>query len=207
MAEGTITLEEESVKDRHCAPTMALQRSKLAQRVLGNCSIPLTQFRVWNALETVLSGTPASDDLGITTGTFGTNAPYISTGDLKNAGATTRYARVLFALPADYEAAETVTVRVHAGMVTTVASTTATVDVEMYRVDKDGTPGAADLIGTAATSINSLTADDKDFTVSAATLLPGDQLDIRIAVAVNDTATGTAVIGAVYQVEVLSDQR
>lgn len=203
---GTISLDEESISNRHIAPGAAIDRSKLAQRANAIVGVPITAWRVHDALGTVIA-TPASDDLGITTGTFGTNVPYVSTGDLKNAGATTRYARCLVALPPDYEDAETVTLRAYAGMVTTVASSSATLDFEVWRLDKDGTLGAADLCSTSATSINSTTADDKDFTITASTLTKGDILDIRMAIAVNDSATVTAVIGALWQLELLADLR
>lgn len=207
MAEFTGYLDEEVITDRHCSAAMALQRAKLEQRVLGKGSVPLTQFRVWDALNTLLPGTSATDDLGLYGGTYGSSPPYIGTSDLKAAGATTRYARALLQLPADYEAAQTVTLRIYGGMVTTVADVAATVDVEAWRIDKDGTLGAADLCATAAQSINNLTAAAKDFQITATTLTPGDILDVRLTVAVNDAATVTAVIAALWQVELMADLR
>lgn len=207
MSQGTITLDDEVLKNRHVSPIAAFEHAKMAQRVLAITAIPLTDWRTWDALATNLPGTPAADDLGVTTGTYGTNVPYVSTGDLKAAGSTTRRAAAVIALPNDYEAAETVQIRVYAGMVTTVADVAATVDVECWRLDKDGTLGAADLCSTAAQSINSLTAAAKDFTITATTLIPGDQLYVRLTVLVNDAATATAVIGAVWQAELLSDLR
>jgi hypothetical protein len=49
--------------------------------------IPLTDFRVWDAMQTPLPGTPATDDLGLVGGTFGTATPTLRTQDLKTAGA------------------------------------------------------------------------------------------------------------------------
>jgi hypothetical protein len=207
MAQGTVNIDQESLSNRHLAETAAIARSKLAQRVLAVTSVSPTDWRTWDALGTNLPGTPANDDLGIVTGTWGTDLPYIGTGDVKTTSSTRRAAG-FFVLPSDYEAAETVTIRAYAGMKTTVADGSCTLDFELWRVDKeDGTLGAGDLVATAATSINSLTADDKDFTVTATTLLPGDVLYVRMSVAYVDAATGTAVIGAVYQVELLSDCR
>jgi hypothetical protein len=51
--------------------------------------------------------------------------------------------------------------------------------------------------------MNSLTDANIDFTVDAATLLPGDLLDIRMAITCTDGATGTAVIPSVGAVEIL----
>jgi hypothetical protein len=168
--------------------------------------IPFTQWRVWNAFETNLPGTAASDDLALIGGTFGTNAPSIQAGDLKAAGATTRYARCVVAVPHNFQTGYTVKIRVHAGMKTTVADVSCTVDFSAYRSGEDDTVGS-DLVTTSATNINSLTEADFDFVVDAATLLPGDLLDIRMAIACNDGATATAVIPYVGSVAMLFDIR
>lgn len=180
------------------------QRSDLTQESNARYKLSPLQWRVWDAIATNLPATPATDDLGLVGGTFGTGSPSIQTGDLKNAGATTRYARTTFQLPKEYVAGQSVTIRAHAGMLTTVASATATIDFEVYRSDDEAGIGS-DLCATAATTINSLTLADKDFTITAASLLPGDTLDIRIAIAVNDSATATAVTGIVGSVELLLD--
>jgi hypothetical protein len=195
-----------SIKNHHLGDNIDIERAKLAQRVLGVHSVPLEQLRTWDARATNLPGTAATDDLGYVTGTLGTDMPSVQTGDLKAAGATTRYAGFTVALPEDYEAGQTVVLRIVAGMKTTVADTSATVDAQVYRNAGDGTVGS-DLCATAAITINSLTAADKDFTITATTLEPGDILDVRVAVAVNDAATGTAVIGRIVAIELLTDQR
>lgn len=179
-------------------------RSSLIQDAIQRYPIPWTDWRVWDAVATNLPGTAASDDLALIGGTFGTGTPAIQTGDLKNAGSTSRYARCQIALPAEYDTAETVVIRAHAGMVTTVASSAATIDFEVYRSNSEAGLGS-DLCTTAATTINSLTYADKDFTISAATLSRGDVLDIRMTILVNDSGTGTAVIGSVGAIELLCD--
>jgi len=184
------------------APLLA--RSYLEQDDNKVYPINLTDFRVWDALHTNLPGTAATDDLALVGGTFGTNSPTIQTGDLKAAGATSRYARVMIPMPAEYVAGETVTLRLHAGMKTTVADTTATADVEAYESDREEGI-SADLCATAAQSINSLTLADKDFTITATNLEPGELLDVRIHLAVNDAASGTAVIGLIGAVELVCD--
>ena len=166
--------------------------------------IPWEAWRVWDAFATVLPGTAATDDLALVGGTFGTNAPSIQGGDLKAAGATTRYARCVFQIPPEFQTGNTVTIRAHAGMKTTVADTSCTIDFSAYRSNLEDGVGS-DLVTTAATTINSTTEADKDFTVDAATLLPGDYLDIRMAITCTDGATATAVIPFVGSVEVLLD--
>ena len=182
----------------------AFPRSKLQQQTLVAHPINLTDFRVHDAMQTNLPGTSSADDLGLTSGTFGTSSPTLRSSDLKAAGATTIRARCLVALPAEYDAGETVQIRVRGGMVTTVADTSATVDVEAHKLDEDGAVGS-DLCTTSATTINSLTKGNKDFTITATTLNPGDRLDVRISVAVNDAATGTAVIAELSRIALLLD--
>jgi hypothetical protein len=61
-------------------------------------------------------------------------------------------------------AGETITLRLSAGMLTTVASSSCTVDVEMYLTNRESLVSGSDLCATSATTINSLTFANKDFT-------------------------------------------
>lgn len=162
-----------------------------------------TDWRVWDAFQTNLPGTAATDDLALIGGTFGSASPVIRTSDAK-ATTVTQRARCTFQLPHNYVAGQSVTIRAHAGMITTVSDGMATVDFEAYRSDDEAGIGS-DLVTTAATTINSLTDANKDFTVTPATLAPGDTLDIRMTVAITDTATATAVIGQIGAVTMLLD--
>lgn len=174
--------------------TPGISRSQLTQATERFKLNPI-DWRVWDAFATNLPATSATDDLGLYGGTFGTAAPIIATGDVK-ASTVTRYARITFPLPASYVAGQTCTIRAYAGMGTTVADTSATVDFQAYRSGDDTTIGS-DLVTTAAQSMNSLTEANKDFVVTPTTLLPGDLLDIRMTIAVVDGATATAVIAQV----------
>jgi hypothetical protein len=175
----------------------AQSRSFLAQDNFANYGIPFSNLRIWDAFQTPI-GTAAADDLGLSTGgTYGTNAPYISAGDLKNAGATTRRARFMFTLPPEYVAAESVRISAIAGMITSVASTSCTIDFEAFEVLNDGNVTGADLVTTAAVTMNSLTFSEKAFDLTATGLLAGDTLDIRVSIACTDSATATAVIPAI----------
>jgi len=166
--------------------------------------VKLTDFRTWDAAATNLPGTAASDDLALITGTFGTNPLRIQAGDLKAAGATTRRAIVEVTLPECYVAGETVTIKVYAGMVTTVADTSCTVDIEAYKRDKTGSIGS-DLCATAAQSINSTTLAAKSFTITPTTLSPGDVLDVRVSITCTDAATGTAVTPTIAAFDLVCD--
>lgn len=174
----------------------ARARGELAQDNEVQIPIPFSQLRVWDAFATAI-GTAGSDDLGISSGgTYGTNAPYITAGDVK-ASSSTRYARFLYTLPPEYVSGETVRIVAHAGMVTTAASASCTLDFEAYEINKSGGVTGSDLVTTSATTINSTTFAARTFEVNAAGLAAGDVLDVRIAIAYNDAATATAVIPAI----------
>lgn len=194
------------ITNTNIASNAAIARTKLAQDTSQLYMIPWTFWRVWNAYQTNLPGTSAADDLGLYDGTFGTGSPSIKSYDVKAAGAVTLYARAVFALPAEYDDAETVAIRAHAGMLTTVADTSATLDFMAYESDKESGI-SADLVATAAQDINNLVLDDYDFSVTATSLVAGDVLDIRMAMAINDGATVTAVQGIVGWCGLLLDIR
>ncbi len=204
LSATTMTLAANSVTNATVDAAAAIGRAKLALET-KKYLIPLTDLRVWDAMQTTLPGTGAADDLAINGGTFGTSSPTIRTDDVK-ASNTTRRARFLVALPAEYDSAGTVTIRASAGMITTVSDTTATIDFEVYESNK-ATGIGSDLCATAATTINSLTFGDKDFSVTSAGLVAGDLLDVRMTIAINDGATATAVIGAVGSLELLCQVR
>lgn len=177
----------------------ARPRTELA-RETKTYPVALDRLRVWDAFATVLPATGGTDDLGLYGGTFATNAPKVSSGDVKNS-TTTRYARFLFELPPEYIAGDTVTIRASAATETTVASSSSTIDFEVWRSDRDGTIGGSDLCATSATSINATSFSDKDFSVTPATLSPGDILDVRVTLACSDTATGTVVQPSIGSIE------
>lgn len=184
----------------------SIARSGLTQESIQPFTIPLDSWRVHDAFQTLL-GSAASDDLGCTCGVFGTGTPYLTAGDLKAAGATTRYGRAMFQIPVSYVAGETLQIAAKAGMLTTVADTSCTIDFQAYKCGEDTLVSGGDLVTTSATTINSLTFAEKAFVVTPSTLSPGDWLDIRVAIACNDAATGTAVIGAIAGIELQADIR
>lgn len=197
IVDGALTVGESSVS--------AQTRSTiLKQDANKRFPVKFTDFRTWDAAATNLPGTASSDDLGLVTGTWGTNPLRITAGDCKALGATNRRAIVEVCLPECYDAAETVTFILSAGMLTTVADTTCTVDLEVYKRDKIGGIGS-DLCATSATTINSLTFADKTFTITATSLAPGDVLDVRMTIACNDAATATAVTPCIAGFDLVCD--
>lgn len=185
-------------------PNAEILRTQMKQ--YANVSRVITPFEwmVWDSGAKL--GAAANDDLGIVMGTFGTNCVTVQAGDVK-ATSSTRYALTHVWLPDYYDAGQSVTVRFHAGMQTTVADTSCTIDAVVYKVDDDGTPAGSDLCTTSATTMNSLTQANKDFTITPTDLVAGDILEIRVAIAYVDSATGTAVTPTIYKAALLFDAR
>lgn len=188
-----------------------VDRADMVQESLTPFDLPPETWRIHDNMDALLPdpavGGTGNDDLGIVSGTYGSGVPYISTGDNNGDGALTKYARRMVQLPYNYVTGETVTMRLRAGMKTTVASASATVDVECFKSDNEGAVSGSDLCATAATTCNSLTPADKDFTITATALSPGDWLDVRIAIATNDAATVGAVIGFIGRIQLLCDTK
>jgi hypothetical protein len=181
-------------------------RTKLATDSGREYPIVPTDWRVHDALQTPLPSSGSADDLLLIGGAHGTNTPLIKSYDVKALGALTLYARTLFRLPPEYVAAGEAFIRTRAKMETTVADVTATIDFTIYKSNEEGGLGS-DLVSTVAQDINSLSYANQTFTLSTGTLLPGNLLDIRMAVAINDAATATAVIAAIGAVKMLLNIR
>jgi hypothetical protein len=156
-----------------------------------------------------LWGTSATKTLDLVGGTHGTNAPSLQTPDFGgNGAATAYYARGEFQLPAEYVAGQSVEIRIHAGMLTTVADQSCTVDIEVYKSDEDET-STGDLCADAATTdnMNALVFADIDFTITPTTLSPGDLLAVRITVTADDDGDAGVMKACIGSVQLLCDVR
>lgn len=206
LTAGSINSQSGSLTNAAFASNAGIARSKLDQDDLQPYAVVLTDFRVHDAPSTYLPTTAAADDLGLIEGTYGSDPVYLSTGDVK-ATSTTRYARFFCALPPEYVSGESVAIRVYGGMFTTVADTSATLDVVAYSHDKAGTV-TADLVTSTAVDINILGTgvNELTYTVNGGLpLFPGDELDVRVEIAIVDSATVSAVEGRIYAVALLCD--
>jgi hypothetical protein len=206
LSADTMTVPAASVRDAQIAGDAGIARSKLAQDTLARSQIPLTSCRVWNAMQTPLPNPSANDDLGMYGGAFATDSPMIKTYDVKAAGALSFKLRVVVPLPAEYDDGETVQLRIHAEMQTTIADISCTIDVQAFESNR-AQGISADLCATDAQNMNSTDDQDYDFTITATDLVAGDLLDVVITIAVNDAATVTAVVAAIGSIERLCDIR
>ena len=151
-----------------------------------------------------LGASSSSGVLGVTLGTHGTNSPVII-GEAASGTSKTDACRFLFVIPNSYVSGGDVKVRLHC-RVTVAATVSATVDCECY--EGNGEAGvSAELCSTAATSMNSDTWADVDFTITSTDLVPGDVLDIKLTAVVNDTGGTTGAIAQIGKVSLLLDTK
>jgi len=182
-------------------------RAQLVQEDLAVHDIPLESCRNAEnppALLTVAVGTLC----GLRRAAFGTNGLAIVTIDQKSNGvATSSYFTFSFRLPPEYVTGETIQVVIAAGCDTTVADTSATVDLECHlRHATAGTVGS-DLCTTAAQAILSTTLAAKTFTINPAGRAAGDCFECRVTIAIRDNATVTSVYGIVTNLMLLCDRK
>lgn len=197
--------KDASISNSHLSSTANIERSKLEQNALVLYRIPLTAMRVWDAFTSLLPSTAADDDMALIMGTPGTNAPTLQGVDF---GGTTSDEKCgfEFVLPAEYDDAESVQVRVRAAMNTTVADTSCTIGTQCWSNDDDGTV-SANLCTTSAQSMNSLTVANYDFAITSTSLSTGDSLQIVLAFAGTDSGNAGVMIPEIYAVYVMLDIR
>lgn len=190
---------------RNLVPDSFLTRTEFETEENVPYRIPITSCRVHDAMDTVLPNAAAADDMGLITGTPGTNALLLQSVDF---GGTTSDEKCAFefVLPAEYQAGESITVKIRAGAITTLPDTSSTIDVECWPVAADGTVGA-DICATAAQSIRSLTMADKSFVITSTGLVAGDLLIIRLSFAGSDTGNLGVMALQINRIDVLLDVR
>jgi hypothetical protein len=204
---GEITIGESSVTNSNIATNADIARSKLAQDV-KTYTIPLTSCRIWDAMATslgVAAGAPSADDMGLITGTPGTAVPTLNSIDWKGTSPTEKCA-FEFVLPAEYDAANTITLRIRAAMLTTVSDGTATIDANCYASNRDGV-ASADLVTTVAQNMKTLTPANYDFTVTPTGRAAGDRLVFVLTFGGTDTGAAGEMISEISEIEVLLDVR
>lgn len=190
-------------------PTGFLNQSQIVERPLVEHVVPLTSLRVHDNFTALLPQTAATDDLAIIETTFGTDAVTVQGldfGGMTGGGSYTAYARFQYGLPDGYVSAGDIKVRIHAAMLTSVADTSCTVDIQCYANDDAGGIGS-DLCATAAQSINSLTSASYDFVITSSSRAVGDVLDIRITIAGDDSANAAVMIPEISKVAMLLDKK
>lgn len=184
-----------------------LNRSNIITDSLAAYALPPGVWRIFDAFQTPLTGTPGTDDLGVVAGAFATGCPYLSAGEQNAVASSTRYARTMFTLPPEYVSGGLIRLNASGGLLAGASSTSGTsctVDFECYVCNRDGLKSGSDLVTTVATSIYSGTFGEKAFVLTPTGLIPGKVLDIRVAIIAvhNHASSCIPILGAV---EVLLD--
>lgn len=201
----SITYPDGFIVNAMVSNSAGLETVKLETRTSQVFPIPLTAGKVWDGVNSNLPGTAAADDLAIVTGTWGTDAPTVQAGDIGGA-ASTRYGLWEVPVPQNYRDGNTFIIRLRGGMLTTVADTSCTVDLEIYKADGSGAVGS-DLCQTSAATMNSTTFANIDFTVDSSAIDPGDRLLVRLAIAYSDTGDAGVMTPEISNMEVRCSTR
>jgi len=182
-----------------------ITRARMAQVANAVFPVAFNEMRVWNSWQQ-LPATAAADDLAVIAGTWATDVPHVESSD-SGSTSVTQYLAFEKTLPDYYDDGQTLTLRIPAKM-RVVADDTATIDVEAYLSDGNGAVSGADLISTAATSINSDSWANKDFTITPTSRVAGDKIVFRVAVAIVDSGTVTDHVTAwLGDIQLLVDVR
>ena len=174
---------------------------EVSSSAVAEYKLPMDDARVHDSIDDVLPATAAADDMAIITGTPGTDAPTLQGVDF---GGTTSDEKCAFEfiIPPEYRAGSAITVRCKAGILTTVADDSLTLDCECWKDAGDGTVGD-DICATAAQDANSLTMANLDFTITPTGVVPGDRLIIRLSFAGTDAGNLGVMIPEIQNVAVL----
>jgi hypothetical protein len=182
-----------------------VKSSVLALAELQPYNIPWTAWRTFDAMGTPIPSAAANDDLGLVGGTHGSNHVSIQAGDIGEASSV-RYARAVIALPWDYVAGQSATLRFYAGCLTAAADTTCTLDIAAYIMDGDNTVGADVAAAAVANNIKSAVFANVDFALTPTNLSPGTELDVLLSITYVDAATAV-VVPCIGRVQLLVDVR
>lgn len=182
-----------------------IARSQLAQEALEPQAVPLQEFRTsgTGALLGTAAGTPAGA-MGLTYGTHGTGTPKL-VGESASGNSKTNTARVVVTLPDNYDAGETITLRVRA-RITANANTSKTLDVEAFKVNGEAGVSGSDLYAGAAQALTTSWAN-YDYSLNPGTLSPGDEVDIELTAVIDDTGGANGAVAEIGRVQLLRDIR
>ena len=178
-----------------------ITRAMQAQKTSEVFGIPFAWVRnaTGGGALTGAAGAPTAADHGMTISA--STGAALMFGAPSDTETETQTATITVPLPPNYVADASVVVRVYARC-DNADATTATLDVVLFESDKNGAAGA-DLVTTAAQSIDTVTWAALDFTVTDTTLAPGDLLVIGIITAVVDPGGGGTPRAEIGSIELL----
>jgi hypothetical protein len=145
-------------------------------------NIPLSDAKTWDNRAVNIPLTPATDDLGLVTGTFLTDAHKLSSASA--AADVTRKAGFAVKVPNDYSAGAAIAL-VAAWTRLGIADVTMTLDAEVVRMAAP----TVDIQTIAAASVNGAASGTTTFTLTPTNVVPGEVLNIVMTIAVDTTGT------------------
>ncbi len=174
------------------AQLVSVARAQMAEDALAAYGIPVSDF---------MSATGVPLAAAETAGSFNVNLAanvYDIQGEITDNETEVSVGYIQFVLPPEYVAAGDVTVRIKTSLVKTAAAVDngSTIDAEVYEQTGNGAVGA-DLCTTAASGWAATdTWYTKDFAVTAAGLVSGDILNIKVTTSVVDSEAGAGTLRA-----------
>jgi hypothetical protein len=156
-----------------------------------------TDWRKSAALKDVLDDAAGTSLLGLADA----QGSYV-VGSSTNNTSVTEKAACYVVLPSNYQAAGDLTLRLR-GSVSVARTVAATVDAVVKKVG-DAALGS-DIVETAAQSINSTTAANRDFVITPTGLAAGDVLLVEITIANNDTGGASGGLATLHKAELRAE--
>ena len=180
---GALTIAALAVDNAKIATAAAIARTKLATDT--------TQKYALDVVSDAGAALLAAETAGTFNRSIAANVQLIQ-GEITDNETEASVGYAQFTLPPEYVAAGAVVLRIPCKVVLTAAAVDngSTIDAEVFESDGAGAVGA-DICATAAQTFAALdTWYNKDFTVTATGLLPGDVLNIKITATIIDSEAG-----------------
>lgn len=183
-ADGSVQAQSGDVISLIGAGFTAANRTSNNANGLASTALPLTEGK--NSDGSVLAAAASSGKFGITT-TIGTSE--VLSGEVANNNTKTDTVMFEKILPPNYVAGQDITLTVDARIIigAGTAGSTKSLTATAYKKAADGTEGANLIATAAATLTNSIVGDA--FVITGTTLNPGDNLIIKLVVALQETAS------------------
>jgi len=202
--DGGLTLPANAVSsDNQIKAGSDITRAKMIQEANAVYALPVQTWRVHNTGQLLPSAAGGADDLYIDADNWATDGWMLKSDDA-NGTTVTQYAVNSFCMPPEYDAGETITLRLPciAGV---IPDTTKTIDLVAYEDNYNGGIGA-DLCATAAQNVTTSWAN-YDFTITPTTVAAGDMLIFRLAINFVDSGSGADVVASIGHPTVRIDIR
>ena len=184
-------------------PTDFFGREMIAKDSLAVHHIPFSDMRVHDDFSSTLPGVANGNDMAITDSNWaGSGLSLIMISSLADSSVETDYAAFLFAVPSNYVAGGSATLRIRAKL-SSWPSESSYIDADIFKWNMDGTIGSNLVSGD--TQIPQTSVTDHDFHINSSNLKRGDVLACRIKSALDDSGGASASTLSIYSVKMLLD--